>query len=156
MRDLSFDVPSGGITGLIGPNGSGKTTVLHLVTGELPPDAGSIHFQGEEIIGARSFEICRLRVARTFQLVRILPGMTTRENIMLGRMFGSDPRAACDGDAARPMRCSNGSASPTARISSARSSPISTRSASSSPARWRRARSCSSSTNGWPASIRRN
>jgi branched-chain amino acid transport system permease protein len=91
VRDLSFDVPSGGITGLIGPNGSGKTTVLHLVTGELPPDAGSIHFQGEEIIGVRSFEICRARIARTFQLVRVLPGMTTRENIMLGRMFGSDP-----------------------------------------------------------------
>ena len=91
VRDLSFDVPAGGITGLIGPNGSGKTTVLHLVTGELPPDAGSIVFQGEEIIGVRSFEICRARIARTFQLVRILPGMTTRENIMLGRMFGSDP-----------------------------------------------------------------
>jgi branched-chain amino acid transport system permease protein len=91
VRDLSFDVPAGGITGLIGPNGSGKTTVLHLITGELPPDAGSIVFQGEEIIGVRSFEICRARIARTFQLVRILPGMTTRENIMLGRMFGSDP-----------------------------------------------------------------
>jgi branched-chain amino acid transport system ATP-binding protein len=91
VRDLSFDVPAGAITGLIGPNGSGKTTVLNLVTGELPPDAGSIHFQGEEIIGARSFEICRARIARTFQIVRILPGMTTRENIMLGRMFGSDP-----------------------------------------------------------------
>jgi branched-chain amino acid transport system ATP-binding protein len=90
-RDLAFDIPAGGITGLIGPNGSGKTTVLHLITGELTPDAGSIHFQGEEIIGARSFEVCRARIARTFQIVRILPGMTTRENIMLGRMFGSDP-----------------------------------------------------------------
>jgi branched-chain amino acid transport system permease protein len=93
VRDLSFDVPSGGITGLIGPNGSGKTTVLNLITGELPPDSGSIHLQGEEIIGARSFEICRMRVARTFQLVRVLPGMTARENVMIGRMFGSDPAA---------------------------------------------------------------
>ena len=92
VRDISFDVPAGGITGLIGPNGSGKTTVLNLITGELPPDAGSIHFHGEEIIGARSFEICRARIARTFQLVRVLPGMTTRENVMLGRMFGSDPQ----------------------------------------------------------------
>jgi branched-chain amino acid transport system permease protein len=91
VRDLSFDIPAGGITGLIGPNGSGKTTVLNLITGELPPDAGSIVFQGDEIIGARSFEICRARIARTFQLVRVLPGMTTRENVMLGRMFGSDP-----------------------------------------------------------------
>ena len=91
VRDLSFDVSAGGITGLIGPNGSGKTTVLNLITGELQPDAGSILFQGDEIIGARSFEICRARIARTFQLVRVLPGMTTRENVMLGRMFGSDP-----------------------------------------------------------------
>jgi branched-chain amino acid transport system permease protein len=91
VRDLSFDIPAGGVTGLIGPNGSGKTTVLNLITGELQPDAGSILFQGEEIIGLRSFEICRGRIARTFQLVRVLPGMTTRENVMLGRMFGSDP-----------------------------------------------------------------
>jgi branched-chain amino acid transport system permease protein len=91
VRDLSFDIPAGGVTGLIGPNGSGKTTVLNLITGELPPDAGSILFEGDEIIGARSFEICRARIARTFQLVRVLPGMTTRENVMLGRMFGSDP-----------------------------------------------------------------
>lgn len=93
VRDLSFDVPAGGITGLIGPNGSGKTTVLNLITGELPADSGSIQLRGAEIIGARSFEICRMRVARTFQLVRVLPGMTTRENVMIGRMFGSDPAA---------------------------------------------------------------
>jgi branched-chain amino acid transport system permease protein len=91
VRDLAFDIPAGGVTGLIGPNGSGKTTVLNLITGELQPDAGSILFQGDEIIGLRSFEICRVRIARTFQLVRVLPGMTTRENVMLGRMFGSDP-----------------------------------------------------------------
>jgi len=91
VRDLSFDIPAGGITGLIGPNGSGKTTVLNLITGELPPDAGSIVLQGDEIIGVRSFEICRARIARTFQLVRVLPGATTRENVMLGRLFGSDP-----------------------------------------------------------------
>ena len=91
VRDLSFDIPAGGVTGLIGPNGSGKTTVLNLITGELPPDAGSILLQGDEIIGVRSFEICRARIARTFQLVRVLPGATTRENVMLGRMFGSDP-----------------------------------------------------------------
>jgi branched-chain amino acid transport system ATP-binding protein len=91
VGDLSFDISVGGITGLIGPNGSGKTTVLNLITGELSPDAGSIILQGDEIIGVRSFEICRAGIARTFQLVRVLPGMTTRENIMLGRMFGSDP-----------------------------------------------------------------
>ena len=91
VRDLSFDIPQGSILGLIGPNGSGKTTVLNLITGELTPDSGSILFNGEEIIGALSFQVNRARIARTFQLVRVLPGMTTRENVALGRMFGSDP-----------------------------------------------------------------
>ncbi len=91
VRDLSFDVPVGAIIGLIGPNGSGKTTVLNLVTGELAPDAGSIWFNGRDLRGVPSFRICRARIARTFQLVRVLPHMTTRENVMLGRLFGSDP-----------------------------------------------------------------
>ena len=151
VRDISFDVPAGGITGLIGPNGSGKTTVLNLITGELPPDAGSIHFQGEEIIGARSFEICRARIARTFQLVRVLPGMTTRENVMLGRMFGSDPDGPAMAMREADALLERVGLADRARLSSARSSPISTRSASSSPAHWRRARSCCCSTNGSPA-----
>ena len=94
VRDLSFDIPKGSIVGLIGPNGSGKTTVLNLITGELVPDSGSILLNGEEIIGAMSYQVNRARIARTFQLVRVLPGMTTRENVALGRMFGSDPVTA--------------------------------------------------------------
>jgi branched-chain amino acid transport system ATP-binding protein len=91
VRDISFDIPEGRIFGLIGPNGSGKTTVLNLITAELTSDAGSILFRGKEMIGLQSFEVCRARIARTFQLVRVLPHMTTRENVMLGRIFGSDP-----------------------------------------------------------------
>jgi branched-chain amino acid transport system ATP-binding protein len=91
VRDMSFEIRRGSIAGLIGPNGSGKTTVLNLITAEFPADAGSIRFRGEELSGRRSFEICRARIARTFQLVRVLPGMTALENVMLGRMFGADP-----------------------------------------------------------------
>ncbi|MGV3632741.1 MAG: ABC transporter ATP-binding protein [Pseudorhodoplanes sp.] len=91
VRDISFEIKRGSIAGLIGPNGSGKTTVLNLITAEFPADAGSIRFRGEELVGRRSFEICRARIARTFQLVRVLPGMTALENVMLGRMFGADP-----------------------------------------------------------------
>jgi branched-chain amino acid transport system ATP-binding protein len=91
VRDLSFDVHGGRIMGLIGPNGSGKTTVLNLVTAELTPDAGSVLLKGREIIGLPSFQVCRAKIARTFQLVRVLPHMTTLENVMLGRMFGSAP-----------------------------------------------------------------
>lgn len=91
VRDVSFDMQEGSIMGLIGPNGSGKTTVLNLVTAELSADNGSVLFDGREIIGLQSFEVCRSKIARTFQLVRVLPYMTARENVMLGRMFGSDP-----------------------------------------------------------------
>jgi len=96
VRDLSFDVGAGAITGLIGPNGSGKTTVLNLITGELRPDDGSILFGGEDICGWPAFRICRARIARTFQLVRFLPYMTAQENVMLGRMFGSEPTDPAD------------------------------------------------------------
>jgi len=102
VRDVSFDIPKGSIMGLIGPNGSGKTTVLNLITAELTPDSGSVLFEGKEIIGLQSFQVCRSKIARTFQLVRVLPYMTTRENVMLGRMFGSEPvspsQAAHDAD----------------------------------------------------------
>jgi branched-chain amino acid transport system ATP-binding protein len=90
VHDLSLDIPLGSIMGLIGPNGSGKTTVLHLITGELTPDGGSVRLRGRELVGAKPFQICRARIARTFQLVRVLPYMTTLENVALGRMFGSD------------------------------------------------------------------
>jgi branched-chain amino acid transport system ATP-binding protein len=103
VRDLSFDIHQGGITGLIGPNGSGKTTVLNLITGELRPDRGAVLFKGEDIFGWPPFRICRSRIARTFQLVRVLPHMTAQENVMLGRMFGAEPvepaRAAHEADA---------------------------------------------------------
>jgi branched-chain amino acid transport system ATP-binding protein len=102
VRDLSFDVAEGAITGLIGPNGSGKTTVLNLITGELRPDRGAILLDGQDIAGRPAFRICRARIARTFQLVRVLPHMTVRENVMLGRMFGSAPadpaRAAAEAE----------------------------------------------------------
>ena len=103
VRDLSFDVPDGAVTGLIGPNGSGKTTALNLITGELRPDRGTVLLDGQDIAGWPPFRICRARIARTFQLVRVLPHMTVRENVMLGRMFGSRPaepaRAAAEAEA---------------------------------------------------------
>ena len=96
VRNLDFDVPAGAIVGIIGPNGSGKTTALNLITGEIAPDAGSVRLEGREILHAPSFRVCRWRVARTFQLVRVLAGMTARENVMLGRAFGSDPTSPAE------------------------------------------------------------
>jgi ABC-type branched-subunit amino acid transport system ATPase component len=88
-REVDFHVEQGEIFGLIGPNGSGKTTVLNLISGEYRPDQGEIRFSGERIVGLPPFQISRRGLARTFQLVRVLPAMTTIENVMVGAMFTS-------------------------------------------------------------------
>lgn len=93
-RELSFSVQEGEIVGLIGPNGSGKTTVLNLISGELRADRGEIRLAGQNLVGLAPFQICRRRVSRTFQLVRILPGLPVLENVLVGRMFGSQPTSA--------------------------------------------------------------
>lgn len=91
VDDLSFEVPTGVIFGLIGPNGSGKTTVLNLISGALSPDAGAIRHKGENVAGQAPYRIARLGIARTFQLVRVLGGMTALENVIAGLAFGAAP-----------------------------------------------------------------
>ena len=88
-REVDFHVEHGEILGLVGPNGSGKTTVLNLISGEYRPDQGEIRLSGERIAGLPPFQISRRGLARTFQLVRVLPAMTALENVMVGAMFTS-------------------------------------------------------------------
>ena len=76
VDDMAFSVAPGEIVGLIGPNGSGKTTVLNLISGALRSDAGDIRHKGETIVGVPTHRIARRGIARTFQLVRVLSGMT--------------------------------------------------------------------------------
>ena len=72
VDDLSFSINRGELIGLIGPNGSGKTTVLNLISGALSADAGAIRFKERDLVRASAHRIARLGVARTFQLVRVL------------------------------------------------------------------------------------
>jgi branched-chain amino acid transport system ATP-binding protein len=88
VNDVSFDVREGELFALIGPNGSGKTTMLNLISGALTPDAGDINLGGAKISGLAAYEIARLGVARTFQLVRVLPSMDAEHNVMAGAVFG--------------------------------------------------------------------
>jgi branched-chain amino acid transport system ATP-binding protein len=88
VNDVSFDVRDGELLGLIGPNGSGKTTMLNLISGALKPTSGSIQLNGEEIGGAPAHRIAQRGVARTFQLVRVLPSLTAEENVVAGCVFG--------------------------------------------------------------------
>ncbi|RQS73536.1 ATP-binding cassette domain-containing protein [Burkholderia sp. Bp8963] len=84
VNDVSFEVNAGQIIGLIGPNGAGKSTTFNLVTGVLRPTSGAITFRGERIDGLTSREIVRRGIGRTFQHVKLLPGMTVLENVALG------------------------------------------------------------------------
>ena len=84
VNDVSFEVKAGQIIGLIGPNGAGKSTTFNLVTGVLQPTSGAISFQGERIDALNSREIVRRGIGRTFQHVKLLPGMTVLENVAIG------------------------------------------------------------------------
>jgi branched-chain amino acid transport system ATP-binding protein len=90
VNDVSCGVEKGKITGLIGPNGSGKTTLFNLVTGFIRPTSGSVKFEGRDITGIPPQVICRAGIARTFQLNKPFSSMTVLENIMVGRLHGSD------------------------------------------------------------------
>jgi branched-chain amino acid transport system ATP-binding protein len=85
---LGFSVAAGEVVGLLGPNGSGKTTVLNLLSGVLKPDAGRVAFKGQAIAGSPAHRIARLGVARTFQLVRPLASLSCRDNVLTGLAFG--------------------------------------------------------------------
>jgi len=91
VDDMTFTIQPGEIVGLIGPNGSGKTTMLNLISGALVPSAGVIQFKRQEISGRRSHKIARLGVARTFQLVRVLGSMTVIENVIAGLAYRTTP-----------------------------------------------------------------
>lgn len=82
VNNLSFRVEKGEIFGLIGPNGSGKTTVFNLITGFYPITAGSILFKDQALNGLPTWKICKRGVGRTFQVVKPLRRMTVMENVM--------------------------------------------------------------------------
>jgi branched-chain amino acid transport system ATP-binding protein len=88
VKGLDLTVRDREIIGLIGPNGSGKTTLFNLISGFLKPDNGGIRFEGKDITGLKPHRICRNGIARTFQLTKPFGGMTARQNVMVGRMYG--------------------------------------------------------------------
>ena len=76
VNNISFTLPANKVLGLIGPNGSGKTTMINLISGALKPSAGAIHLHGDSISDRSASEIATLGLSRTFQIVRMLPGLT--------------------------------------------------------------------------------
>jgi len=88
VSGLDFCVPRGAIHGLIGPNGSGKTTTFNLITGIHAPSEGRVLLDGQDITGRRPFAIVRKGVARTFQNLRIFPNLTVLDNVRIASPHG--------------------------------------------------------------------
>lgn len=91
VNNLSFDVYPGEVVGLLGPNGSGKTTAMNLISGALPLNGGEILFKGQALHRLKSHQIARLGIARTFQLVKVLGSMSCTDNVIAGMAFKPRP-----------------------------------------------------------------
>lgn len=85
VQDVSFDVPENAIFSIIGPNGSGKTTIFNMISGIYKPDSGAVILNGENITGLTPDRIARRGIARTFQNIELFKNATIMDNLMLGR-----------------------------------------------------------------------
>jgi len=90
LTEFDFLVEKGQIVGLIGPNGSGKTTLFNVITGFYPADSGKVLYQGKEITRRKPHEIARLGIARTFQIVRPLLGLSVLDNVTTAVLYGRE------------------------------------------------------------------
>lgn len=88
LRGVSLEVRRGEILGLLGPNGSGKSTFINVASGHFPATAGSIVFQGHELVGSSAHRIARAGISRTYQIPRPFAHLTVLENVALPAMFG--------------------------------------------------------------------
>jgi branched-chain amino acid transport system ATP-binding protein len=92
IDDLSLTVRSGQCFGIIGANGAGKTTLLNLITGYASPNTGSIRFDGHVVTGLPPYELCRLGMGRSFQIVQPFAEMTVIDNVMTGALYSRNGR----------------------------------------------------------------
>lgn len=91
-ENVSFAIHENEIVSLIGPNGAGKTTLFNCITGFYKPFSGKVTYKDKDITGATPYEICRLGVTRTFQIVQTLKEMTVEENVMTGAFLHTKSR----------------------------------------------------------------
>jgi branched-chain amino acid transport system ATP-binding protein len=101
---VSFTVGGGEIVSIIGPNGAGKSTLFNCITGFYRPDAGRVIYEGREITRLGADRICKLGIARTFQIVQIISDMTVLENVMTGAFLRSARSATARERAAEILR----------------------------------------------------
>lgn len=90
VKDVDFSLGERQIVGLVGPNGAGKTTLFNLLSGIYKPDKGTMLFDGKDLTKLAPNSICRLGIARTFQIPRPFSALPAIKNVMVAMMFGSD------------------------------------------------------------------
>jgi len=83
-KDISLSVQPGQIYGIIGPNGAGKSTLFNEISGYIPPNSGTITFDGVDITGKAPHELCHMGIGRTFQIVKPFPSRTVLDNVVVG------------------------------------------------------------------------
>lgn len=84
VNEVTIGIEERSISAIIGPNGAGKTTLFNLLTGIYKPDTGDMQFNGRSLVGLRPDQVNAAGMARTFQSIRLFPGMTVLENVMVG------------------------------------------------------------------------
>ena len=90
LSKITFDLPQGQILGLIGPNGAGKTTLFNAINGVFPATGGHIIFRDKDVTHFKPYQLAKMGMARTHQIVRPLNELSVRENIMVGACFGHE------------------------------------------------------------------
>jgi ABC-type branched-subunit amino acid transport system ATPase component len=88
VNGVSFDVPQGSVMSLIGPNGAGKSTIFNLLTGYTPLSSGTVEFHGKRIDRLATHRVATLGIARAFQIARPFRGLSVRDNVRVGALFG--------------------------------------------------------------------
>lgn len=87
-KDLTFSIAEGNAVGIIGPNGAGKSTLFNLITGNLLPTQGTIHFAGEDVTGTSAMQRCKMGIGRSFQIPQPFEKLTVFENLLVAHAFG--------------------------------------------------------------------
>jgi len=103
LSEVSLSVKKGEIVGVVGPNGAGKTTLFNIISGISRPTRGTVSFEGEEITGLPPEQICRKGIAKTFQIAKSFPGLSARDSVMVGAIFGNRDEAGMKDAAQRSL-----------------------------------------------------